>query len=475
VARQAAPEAAPWTDVADYPDTIMDDAVADHDGKIYVVGGNDGSYAIPDANVYDPSTNAWSSIAPLPQPLNASSAGFIGNTLYVAGGWDNFGNPSATLYTYNLSANTWSQAASLPTGVAAAGSAVVDGKLYIIGGCTSSACAGSDTVYSYDPGNNSWSQQPNYPAAMAFPACGGVDATVVCAGGAGASDSTYAYAPGAAGWVQKANMPDDAWGAAATTANGELEVMGGAINNGADVTNEAFAYDPASNTWSAMPASNNATYRGGAACGIYKVGGSIGGFQPVPFTENLPGYDQCGGEVAWMSLSDTQFTLAPGQTATVTVTADSSAVSQPGSYAADVVASASTPYPSLAPVGVTMTVTPPAAWGKITGTVADTSGAPISGATVAICTMYSTKTGTCGPETFTLKTDGNGHYQLWLNKGFNPLEIIAARDGYTPAMKIATITKGGTTTASFTLASSSSTSQAVVQRYLASHLHLRAG
>jgi N-acetylneuraminic acid mutarotase len=474
-ARQVTPEAAPWTDVANYPDTIMDDAVADHDGKIYVVGGNDGNYAIQDANVYTPSTNNWSSIAPLPQPLNAASAGFIGNTLYVAGGWDNFGNPSTTLYAYNLSTNTWSQAASLPTAVAAAGSAVVSGKLYIVGGVTGTSGTTADAVYSYDPGNNSWSQQPNYPAAMAFPSCGGVDATVVCAGGSGASNSTYAYTPGAASWVQKANMPDDAWGAATATANGKLEVMGGAINNGADVTNQAFAYVPSSNTWSAMPDSNNATYRGGAACGIYKVGGSIGGFTPVPFTENLPGYDQCDGTVAWMSLNKTQFTVAPGNTVTVTVTADSSVVSQPGSYAAQVVASTNTPYPSLAPVGVTMTVTPPATWAKITGTVADTSGSPISGATVAICTMYSTQTGLCGPETFTLKTDGNGHYQLWLNQGFNPLEIIAAKDGYTPVMKIAKITKGGTTTANFTLTSSSSATQTEVQRYLADHLHLRAG
>jgi hypothetical protein len=268
-------------------------------------------------------------------------------------------------------------------------------------------------------------------------------------------------------------MPDDAWGAATATANGKLEVMGGAINNGADVTNQAFAYDPSSNAWSAMPDSNNATYRGGAACGIYKVGGSVGGFTPVPFTENLPGYDQCDGTVAWMSLNKTQFTVAPGNTVTVTVTADSSVVSQPGSYAAQVVASTNTPYPSLAPVGVTMTVTPPATWAKITGTVADAAGSPISGATVAICTMYSTQTGLCGPETFTLKTDGNGHYQLWLNQGFNPLEIIAAKDGYTPVMKIAKITKGGTTTANFTL-TSSSTTQAQVQRYLADHLLLRA-
>jgi N-acetylneuraminic acid mutarotase len=473
VARQASPEAAPWTDVADYPEAIMDDAVADHDGQIYVLGGSDGESAVPDANVYNPSTDTWSSIAPLPQALNASSAGFIGDTLYVAGGWDSVGDPSNTLYAYDPASNTWSQGANLPAGVAAAGSAVVNGQLYVIGGSAGSST--TDAVYGYDPGNNTWTTEPAYPAAMAFPACGGVDAKVICAGGDGASDSTYSYTPGAAGWVKEANMPTDAWGAASAAANGQLEVMGGSINNGTDVTNEAYAYDPGSNTWSALPASNNATYRGGAACGIYKVGGALGGFSAAPFAENLPGYDQCDGSVGWLSLNDSSLTLAPGQTAQVTVTADSSGESQPGTYAADIIANANTPYSSLTPVSVTMTVTPPSSWGKITGTVSDDSGAPIAGATVAICTMYSTQTGLCGPQTFTLKTDGNGHYQLWLDKGFNPLEVIAAKDGYTPLLKIAKITKGGTTTTNFTLASSSATTQAAVQRYIASRLQVRAG
>ncbi|HEX6520381.1 MAG TPA: carboxypeptidase regulatory-like domain-containing protein [Streptosporangiaceae bacterium] len=472
--RQSTPESPPWTDVANYPTAIMDDAVAEHDGKIYVVGGSNGDYALPDANVYDPATGSWSAIAPLPEPLNASSAGFIGDTLYVAGGWDRFGNPSPDVYAYDPGTDSWTQAASLPAGVAAAGSAVVSGKLYVIGGVGTSG-ATSAAAYSYDPGNNSWSQEPDYPAAVAFPACGGVDALAVCAGGSGASASTYVYAPGGSGWVKKSDMPDDAWGAATAAANGKLEVMGGAISNGSAVTNQGFAYDPASDTWSALPDSNNAVYRGGGACGIYQVGGSLGGFQPTQFTQNLPGYDQCGGQPAWLSLNTTGFDVQPGQTITVQITADSSVVAQPGSYAAQLVVSARTPYPTLTPVGVTMQVNPPKTWGKITGTVTGTSGSPIAGATIAICTMYSTQTGTCGPETFTLKTDGRGDYQLWLNHGFSPLEVIAAKDGYTPVMKIAKIEKGGTTTTDFTLSQSSAATQSTIQRFLAANERLRTG
>jgi N-acetylneuraminic acid mutarotase len=472
--RQASPAQAPWTDVADYPTTVMDDAVAYHGGKIYAVGGSDGYNKLARANVYDPATNSWSAIADLPEPLNAASAGFLGDTLYVTGGWNNFSAASKHTYAYNLGTNTWKSVADLPAGAAAAGSAVVGGKLYLVGGCTTNMCVpATAAVYSYDPGNNSWSREPDYPTPVAYVSCGGVTAKVICAGGSygGGLKSTYEFAPGASGWTQKADLPVDDWGAASATANGRLEIIGGAINNGSAITNQGFAYDPNANMWTALPNANNATYRGGAACGLYKVGGSAGGFNPVQFTENLPGYDQCGSDVTWMSEDKTTFDLAPGKSVKVRITADSSVVAQPGSYQGELTVSTDSPYGSAQPVAVTMKVTPPTSWGKVAGIVSDSAGAPIVGATVAICTMYDTSTGACGPTTFTLKTDATGGYQLWLNKGFNPLEIIAAKDGYIPLLKIARISKGATTTVSFTLAKASAFTQAKVQAYLNDHLH----
>jgi hypothetical protein len=361
--------------------------------------------------------------------------------------------------------------------VAGAGSAVVDGQLYVIGGCTTGQCTPmSSAVYSYDPGNNSWNTDPAYPAAVGFIACGGVDSEVVCAGGEGSTSSmntTYTYVPGDAGWTQKANMPDDAWGAATATANGEIEVLGGAVQNGATLTNQNFGYNPTSNQWSALPNSATSLYRGGATCGIYQVGGdsSAGVSQQAQY---LPGYDGCGSGVAWLSASQSTLTLAPGQKVAVTVTADSSTVSQPGTYQGELTLDDDSPYTTPAPVTVTMVVNPPKAWGEITGTVTDSSGKAIAGATVAICTMYETKTGTCGPVTYTLQTDANGHYQLWLDKGFSPLEVIAAEDGYTPLMKIAKLTAGSTTTVAFALNSASTVTLDTVQRFLNGHLHIRA-
>jgi hypothetical protein len=177
--------------------------------------------------------------------------------------------------------------------------------------------------------------------------------------------------------------------------------------------------------------------------------------------------------VPWLSANKTDFDVNPGKTVTVRVTADSTFVSQPGAYTGLLTVSTDTPYATAAPIKVTMNVTPPASWGKITGTVTGAGGTPLVGATVAICTMYETRTGTCGPTTFTLKTDATGGYQLWLNRGFNPLQVIAAKDGYIPAMKIARIQKGESVTTDFTLTGNSTFTSRKVQDYLKSTMRSR--
>src|SRR5215467_4741138 len=107
-------------------------------------------------------------------------------------------------------------------------------------------------------------------------------------------------------------------------------------------------------------------------------------------------------------------------------------MSQPNGYATQLLVNTNTPYHTQ-PVSVAMHANPPATWGKITGTVTDAStGKPIPGTTAQVCTMSSLQTGTCGPVTYTLKTGNSGNYQLWLNQGFNPRQVIAAKDGYQP-------------------------------------------
>ncbi|MGW7529975.1 hypothetical protein [Streptomyces sp. NPDC054783] len=75
------------------------------------------------------------------------------------------------------------------------------------------------------------------------------------------------------------------------------------------ITNQGFGDDPASDTWTPIPNSNNALYRGGGACGFYKIGGigkdSFGDFLPQASAEVLPGMADCGdtNDTSWLALT----------------------------------------------------------------------------------------------------------------------------------------------------------------------------
>jgi Carboxypeptidase regulatory-like domain len=163
----------------------------------------------------------------------------------------------------------------------------------------------------------------------------------------------------------------------------------------------------------------------------------------------LPRYDQCTGatDVPWLSEDNTQVTLQPGASADITVTlnANVAAITQPGTYTAQLAISAKTPY-TVAPIPVTFVVNPPKTWGKITGTVtgAGCTGtpAPLSGATVSVASSAAS---------YTVTTDKNGQYVLWLDTRNNPLTVIAAKDGWTPQSVSSKVAPQKTTTANFTL------------------------
>lgn len=93
------------------------------------------------------------------------------------------------------------------------------------------------------------------------------------------------------------------WAMGYTAANGQLQLSGGAT--GFDlVGNFGYSYDPASGTWTNLPGSNNINYRGGSACGFYRIGGSTLGLDPENVAEQLPGYGSCGVTGApWLSES----------------------------------------------------------------------------------------------------------------------------------------------------------------------------
>ncbi|MFG1914724.1 S8 family serine peptidase [Micromonospora sp. NPDC048898] len=443
-----APQAAPWTDIADFPSNIMDNRVVTLDGKVYSLGGGDGTTSTAKNYAYDPVAQTWTAIADLPGARNAVTAGVVEGKIIVSGGWGDAGPDSAT-WSYDPGANTWTELADNPAPRSAAGQAVVDGKLYAIGGCTTAGCTPmSNSVVRYDPASGTWATLANYPKSVAFASCGGIDGTVYCTGGndgAAAQKSSYAYDPGANTWTAVADAPADSWASSYAVANGKLLVVGGA--QGGAISNAGFAFDPATASWSNLPNANTPRYRGGAACGFYKIGGSSGNFNAAPDSEVLPGFEGCAesaADVSWLGIDKSAVTLAPGAKVTVTVTMTAN-VDQPGTYSGSVAIAENTPY-SVAPVAVTMTANPPKTWGKLMGTVTGTScqGAtsPLTGAVVQVDSWASS---------LTFATDAEGKYAYWVDRRNNPLTLIVAKDGWKPQTRQTKINSTTPTVENFAL------------------------
>jgi N-acetylneuraminic acid mutarotase len=336
----------------------MDNAVGEHDGKIYSVGGVDGNDVVATGFVYDPAQESWTRIADLPAGRESAAGAFIGDRFYVSGGWDrDTGRAVSTTFVYDPASDTWSTAANGPVAEAASGRAVLDGKLYLVGGCTN-ACDGTATRR-YDPATDSWDRLAEYPVSAGHLACAGIAGQLYCAGGIRRGgtiwSSTFAYDPATNMWTRKADLPIQVWGMGYTGSSDRLVVSGGITPGG--ITNESFVYEPATDTWTRLPVSRYVLYRGGSTCGLYRVGGSmVSGFVPVDFAELLPTYGDCiPADVPWLSLSPRTATLAPGTKLRVTVRLDADETDA-GRYEGGVWIKEDTPY-LVHPVDVTMTVT----------------------------------------------------------------------------------------------------------------------
>ena len=129
-----------WRTLAPMPLTRNHAGAAVVGGKLYVVGGQTGydGALVPHADVqaYDPATDRWSAVAPLPDARShvANSTFTHLGRIYVVAGEREHNDARSSVYRYDPSANKWEQMASLPGDRISPSVGVIDGKIYASGG-----------------------------------------------------------------------------------------------------------------------------------------------------------------------------------------------------------------------------------------------------------------------------------------------------------------------------------------------------
>ena len=265
--------AAQWTERAPYPIAIWGHAVVSVGGNVYSFGGIVNNTAITNAYKYNPNTDTWLPIAPLPQSRGWFSGTTDGTYIYLLGGVDQTFNTTATLWRYDPVSNTYNTSLpsySIPTYFHAC--AYLSGKIYRIAG----AGIGTDFhVEVYDIATNTWSMAANYPFANHTLMAVALGNYIYAGGGNASPSNAWRYDPNTDTWTAIADLPAGRSAAASGAYNGRWILAGGDVNFA--ISTSTIAWDPATNTWSDLPSMVQARdYLAGAVAGqsFYAVAGS---------------------------------------------------------------------------------------------------------------------------------------------------------------------------------------------------------
>lgn len=158
-----------WTAKTPMPTARASFGIAVYQNKIYVIGGRIGSnYTYTAVNeVYDPATDTWETKNSLPTPRDGLDANVMNGKIYLIGG-KRINLPGYSIQTFDLnevydpSSDTWSIKTPLPTPVYDYTSAVIDNKIYVIGG------SGGTLNQIYIPETDTWNNGTPIPYSSTY-------------------------------------------------------------------------------------------------------------------------------------------------------------------------------------------------------------------------------------------------------------------------------------------------------------------
>src|SRR5690606_28587580 len=185
------------------------------------------------------------------------------------------------------------------------------------------------------------------------------------------------------------------------------------------------------------------SYLAATDCGISEPATTDSiGWPDMHIVMNVSG-DTAGGDLTWLTVDPSEFTLQPGQSKTITASL-SGVVAQPGTFTGSLQAKAATPYETPS-VDVSLTVNPPKSWGKLSGTV----GGFTPDGVVSLGDSVVQVNGKLS--SVTLVTGSDGVYEYWLDKSEKTAQLIATSNGYVPQVGSAKVKAGTTVVTDFEL------------------------
>jgi N-acetylneuraminic acid mutarotase len=255
-------------------------AYAEVGGKFYLAGGLASSGDPQRQQRYDPATNSWTDVAPLPTAVHHVQAVSLNGKIYYVGGMSNATDTeTGVVQIYDPATNSFSTGTPMPRPRGAGGVAVRNGKIYYAGGLNGGVAV--TWFDEYDPATGTWTQLPNMPLSRdhfhaqivngKFYALGGRNKLI---GSTRAKNAVYNFTTGT--WATNiANIPTPRGGVASAVVDDEILVIGG--EGGGQAWNTVEAYSTVNDSWRTldpMPTARHGIQAVNWSGGIYIAAGN---------------------------------------------------------------------------------------------------------------------------------------------------------------------------------------------------------
>ncbi|XP_046512107.1 kelch-like protein 8 isoform X4 [Equus quagga] len=217
------------------------------EGKVYAVGGHDGSEHLGSMEMFDPLTNKWMMKASMNTKRRGIALASLGGPIYAIGGLDD-NTCFNDVERYDIESDQWSTVAPMNTPRGGVGSVALVNHVYAVGG--NDGVASLSSVERYDPHLDKWIEVKEMGQRRAGNGVSELHGCLYVVGGFDDNSplsSVERYDPRSNKWDYVAALTTPRGGVGIATVMGKIFAVGG--HNGNAYLNTVEAFDPVLNRW----------------------------------------------------------------------------------------------------------------------------------------------------------------------------------------------------------------------------------